>query len=430
MRLVKGRGNFPCTLNGLTAADGACQSSKGMTCDSPYYAMRDDAKRSRRVVANYAVYLNELVFTRGFLGQDETHPLLVVCDEAHRLLDQLTQFETVQLTTKAADKLGLAYPSRGWDTIEDAIAWCTENRKVVQEHMSASLTSGTKEARDWVAMARTIRSWRGLTNAYLPLETGETIKAAPLWPTRTARKLFDSAEHFLLMSATLYGGHLLAELIGLDPAEYEYYASPSPFDPRRWPVHVRPVASLSYRAGNEEWERMAQEIHRYMHEYKNTRGIIHVTAAKSLNRPLHVIDGCESCAPRLLRPRGTDAGRGKRRADLLSQFRRAGPDAWLAHYSVGEGESFDDDSARIQLITKVPYPDLSDVLTKLRSEDSGVGRKLYAAMTLAKIGQTAGRVMRHEKDYGETIILDGNFLRLWKWNKDLAPGWLKDVLVW
>ena len=51
-------------------------------------------------------------------------------------------------------------------------------------------------------------------------------------------------------------------------------------------------------------------------------------------------------------------------------------------------------------------------------------------MTLAKVGQIAGRVMRHEKDYGETIILDGNFLRLWKWNQELAPGWLKDVLVW
>ncbi len=97
---------------------------------------------------------------------------------------------------------------------------------------------------------------------------------------------------------------------------------------------------------------------------------------------------------------------------------------------MGEGESFDDDSARIQLITKVPFPDLSDVLTKLRSEEPGVGKKLYAAMTLAKVGQIAGRVMRHERDYGETVILDGNFGRLWRYNKDLAPGWLKDVLVW
>ena len=96
---------------------------------------------------------------------------------------------------------------------------------------------------------------------------------------------------------------------------------------------------------------------------------------------------------------------------------------------MGEGESFDDDTARIQLIAKVPYPDLGDKLTRLRSEEPGVGRRMYAAMTLAKIAQTAGRVMRHDKDFGETIILDGSFRRLWTWHQDLAPEWFKEVLV-
>jgi len=95
---------------------------------------------------------------------------------------------------------------------------------------------------------------------------------------------------------------------------------------------------------------------------------------------------------------------------------------------VGEGESFDDDSARIQLIVKTPYPDLGDKLVRLRAEDSSVGRKMYAGMTLAKVGQIAGRVMRHDKDYGETVILDGSFNRLWSWHKGLAPAWLHTIL--
>ena len=54
---------------------------------------------------------------------------------------------------------------------------------------------------------------------------------------------------------------------------------------------------------------------------------------------------------------------------------------------------------------------------------------MYAAMTLAKIAQTAGRVMRHEGDFGETVILDGSFRKLWAWHKDLAPSWFHEVLV-
>ena len=96
---------------------------------------------------------------------------------------------------------------------------------------------------------------------------------------------------------------------------------------------------------------------------------------------------------------------------------------------MGEGEDFTGDLGRIQLIAKVPYPDLGDKLTRLRSEEPGVGRRMYAAMTLAKIAQTAGRVMRHEGDFGETVILDGSFRRLWTWHKDLAPSWFHEVLV-
>ena len=100
----------------------------------------------------------------------------------------------------------------------------------------------------------------------------------------------------------------------------------------------------------------------------------------------------------------------------------------MCHYSVGEGEDFKDDDARIQLIAKVPYPDLSDKLTSLRRDEPGIGTQMYAAMTAGKVAQMAGRGMRHEKDFCETFILDGNFGRLWKWNRDLFPAWFSGIL--
>ena len=95
---------------------------------------------------------------------------------------------------------------------------------------------------------------------------------------------------------------------------------------------------------------------------------------------------------------------------------------------MGEGESFDDDTARIQLIAKLPFGDLGDTLTRLRSEEPGIGNRFYAAVAAGRIAQTAGRVMRHDKDCGETVILDGAFKRLWSWHKDVFPSWFADIL--
>jgi len=224
----------------------------------------------------------------------------------------------------------------------------------------------------------------------------------------------------------LYGGHTLAELLGLtepfvvsdatvraSPVNmtgiqgspvYQFYTVPSPFDSARWPTYFRPVVSLSKKSTDAEWGRMAEVVHDYVHRYSNVKGVIHVAATNQIDRIARGIRGCPDCRGRLLYPAGRrNKGRTENRGELLRRFRLAGPGTWLLHYSMGEGEDFTGDLGRIQLITKLPRPDLSDKLTRLRME---------------------------EPDYGETIILDGSFRRLWQWHKDLAPDWFKDVLVY
>ena len=95
---------------------------------------------------------------------------------------------------------------------------------------------------------------------------------------------------------------------------------------------------------------------------------------------------------------------------------------------MGEGEDFAGDLGRIQLIAKLPFGDLGDKLTRLRSEEPGIGNRFYAAVTAGRIAQAAGRVMRHDLDFGETVILDGAFKRLWSWHRDVFPAWFADIL--
>ena len=435
MVVFKGRGNYECE-NGLSAAEGVCMSRPGYRCDSDYYVMRHQVEVARRVAANYAVYLNHLFYSRL-----DRKPDLLVCDEGHRLLDILTQFETVRLDAGLCQKLHL--PNRGWDSLETAKSWAREQQSWISEKMQDAIINGDKKAKLWVQLHRQIGNVLGAGEEYITLKTGEVLEAAPLWPRKAANALFKSAHNVLIQSATLYGGHTLADLLGLRgdlSAEskvfpnslhpgYQFYTVPSPFNSARWPTYFRPVVSLSKKSGDAEWGRMAEVVHDYVHRYSNVKGVIHVAARNQVHPLLTHIRRCPSCRGRVLTPVLSKGNLPSSRASLLASFRSSPCGTWLIHYSMGEGESFDDDTARIQLICKTPYPDLGDKLTRLRSEEPGMGRRMYAAMTLAKIAQTAGRVMRHEGDFGETVILDGSFRRLWAWHKDLSPSWFADILV-
>ncbi len=432
MVVFKGRGNYGCEENGLSAAEGVCMSRPGYRCDSDYYVMRREVEQAGRVAANYAVYLNHLFYSRL-----DRKPDLLVCDEGHRLLDILTQFETVKLDAGLCRKLKVPAESgryNGWTSLEGGKAWAQESRGKVQSSMQDAIINGDKKAKLWAQLYRQITGIQEASEDYITLKTGEVLEAAPLWPRKAAKRLFASAHNVLIQSATLYGGHTLADLLGLMDwtghrmeLPYRFYTVPSPFDSARWPTYFRPVVSLSKKSTDAEWGRMAEVVHDYVHRYTNVKGVIHVAARNQVERVCAQVSKCPDCHNRILLPnvRSRDT-----RASLLRDFRASPRGTWLCHYSMGEGESFDDDTARIQLIAKVPYPDLGDKLTRLRSEEPGVGRRMYAAMTLAKIAQTAGRVMRHDRDYGETIVLDGSFRRLWQWHKDLAPAWFKDVLVY
>ncbi|KKM26306.1 hypothetical protein LCGC14_1586080 [marine sediment metagenome] len=431
--ICKGRGNFPCEDNGLTAAEGTCTVRKGVTCKSKYYEMKAKVKAASRIVANYSIYLNELFYTQSLFGHRDLRPDLLVCDEAHRLLDQLTSFETRILDGDRATKLlGDLVPF--WDTLTDAKMWCAEYEGKIADKAEDAVIQRDKRARQWIKLKRQVDAIIQAPDDLILLKSGRVLEVSPLWPKKAAQTLIRSAHNVILMSATLFGGHLLADLLGLDHPNlgsvdvgwepgYQYYTVPSPFLADRWPVHYRPIAALSKSAPTSAWDAMAEEIHRYVHEYHQTKGVIHVASGRQVEQLSRRVRDCVSCRDRLVRPQS-----GVPRADTIDLYRRGPPGTWLIHYSVGEGEDFRDDLCRIQLVAKVPYPDLGDRLTKLRSDEPGLGKKMYAAMTLNKLAQTAGRIMRHDKDYGETIILDENFKRLWTWNGQLAPSWFGPLL--
>lgn len=405
-----GRNNFKCTKFPVSAAEAPCLSDKSIRCGSGWYIQEEEVAQAKKVVTNYALYLSELLHGQRF---HKRRPSLLVCDEGHRLLDFLSQVETVRIVSGLGKKLGLNCPD--FDSLKAAQTWAEENIDRVRGRTYALLSSGSPWVADWMAFLHQLEGVVAAPDNLIVTRTGETFEATPLWPKVSAHALLNSADKILIMSATLWGGDFFAELLGLK--DFGYYSAPSPFDSWRWPVYYRPVRNMNKASTPADWAEMGRVCHEYMHSRAGDKGIIHVASNIQATKVGKEILRCSSCRQRLVLLRA-----GKRRAETIEQF-RSGSNTWIIHPSIGEGESFDDETCRIQLIAKVRYPDLSDPLVKIRASDGGLGSKFYFNSTAAYTSQTVGRGMRHEGDYVETYILDGSFSSLYDRNRSAFPLW-------
>ena len=167
---------------------------------------------------------------------------------------------------------------------------------------------------------------------------------------------------------------------------------------------------------------MSQKVHELIHAREGDKGVVHVASHRQVDMLSIPLLRCRVCRPRLLRLRI-----GEKREELLSLF-RCSKDSILIHPGVGEGESFDDEHCRFQIIAKVKYPDLSDPVIKERAADRAIGGEYYFGTAARNVVQAVGRGMRHEGDYCETFILDGSFGRLYDRNRSAFPVWFRDLL--
>mgnify|MGYP003587137124 CR=1 FL=1 len=86
--------------------------------------------------------------------------------------------------------------------------------------------------------------------------------------------------------------------------------------------------------------------------------------------------------------------------------------------SILEGIDLPDDHARFIIFLKVPYLSLND---KFVSAKLKINKDWYTNKAITNILQGTGRGVRHQKDWCETFILDGNFGNLIHYNRNAFP---------
>jgi ATP-dependent DNA helicase DinG len=93
--------------------------------------------------------------------------------------------------------------------------------------------------------------------------------------------------------------------------------------------------------------------------------------------------------------------------------------------SLNTGLDLKDELSRLQIIVKVPYPDLSDRWIKAKKDSD---QSWYIWQTVLELEQAYGRSVRSKQDYADTYILDSRFLYFLNKNRSMFADWFVEAL--
>jgi Rad3-related DNA helicase len=229
---------------------------------------------------------------------------------------------------------------------------------------------------------------------------------------------------FLLMSASLLSDDLMVEELGIcydKTRQHTLIDLPSTFPVENRPIHVAPIANMSFKNKAVAWPQMAEGIRGVMRLHPDERILVHCVSydlSKYLEAQLQ-----DSTRPIITYLSAAH------RESALSRYKKH-PNSVMLAASMDRGIDLPHDECRVQVIAKVPYPNTSDKRIAARMHSKG-GQAWYKMQTVRTIIQMTGRGVRSKDDHATTYILDGQFAsNLYSNGEHLFPKWWKDALNW
>ncbi len=388
---VQGAGNFP----GNTDA---------------YLEQRDRGLTTRVMVTNYQWFLRA-----ANLDQPPQTLDWLVCDEAHAIEDAIGILLELTLDRPRYRCLGLEFPpAYDWRGFE---SYARDTLPRVQEALETCRTRRLADSRpdslmkdlQYLQWALWLITRPGL--GWVATERGEVIELRPSRPGLLApHLLFRHARRHLLMSATIL--HHEAFAYSLRVSRWEAVSVPSIIHPSRRPVYYQPAASMGRKRrgpNSASLQALTQAVDRIIAHHQGQSGVIHTVnyqIAEDLVRT--------SAYRHLFITHQDSATRGY----ALARFQQT-PGSILVSPSMDLGVDLPADSARWQIICKMPFPNLAVPAVDMRQR---ADPSWYAWRTLTRLVQACGRIVRGEDDWGLTYILDADLMILQPYFS-LVPTW-------
>jgi len=457
---LKGKENYECEEYACSCAQGAEFARLNKTsCEScPYSSARESYINGGISLTNFYLYILYAMYNPKLMEARAARVLIV--DEAHEFDDVMTGFVSIKITEtiikkfKFSNEPVLLKELKQISTIAHYVEYLKYlNTEIVstQEQMEKGMY---KAPRDVVSDKRDLKlskvlnvknsdvklmqvmtdlkqyqlkieiflkEYKDNPNNWV-LETSyneklrqKELSLEPIWAYDYLDKyVFSHYDMVFLMSGTILDKNLFCQLNGLDVEKAVYYSIESPFPVKNRPIYYMPVGKMSFKQKEETFERYIPYIKKILDKYSTSKGVIHTNSFELSNWIQKSIKD-----KRLIFHDSTN------KDEMLRMHCESDKPTVIVSPSMDTGVSFDDDLARFQIIAKIPYPTLGSQKNKMRQSNNP---DWYSWKTVSGIIQMSGRPVRSNKDYADTIIIDGSVGDVMKHSSQFLPDWVQNAI--
>jgi len=414
---IKGMANYVCNdavdnpVNNRTTMcnEGKCLS--GYSCElrqngCDYFNKVDTARNEDLVLSNFAYRASTARYSDPTnIGVFD----LIICDEAHLLLDWMSDFCAIKLDRRDLKKLlGITLPN--YNDISSWSKWASDNIDKVKDYIAESKRAGimsAKKTRVLAHLGQDLRTLSRIASSNSPwiIDTwrfGTSI--TPVEPGEFLEKyIFLNAPKIILCSASITE----SDAPSFNCDDYTFFSGGSGHPVANRPMVFIPTCSVKYRMSDVQLRTWMLQIDYICDLGLDYRGIIH---SVSYDRMRYIYNNSRHQANMIIH-RGSTA-RGDTFlpsiADALDQFFDAPPPIIIVSPILGTGYDFKYDLARWQIISKIPFLNHTTPLVAARKLLWTKKYKLnYLTIMAAKaVLQIYGRICRADDDYGITYIID------------------------
>jgi ATP-dependent DNA helicase DinG len=394
----------------------------------PYHKAKMDAITAPVAVLNSAYWLSATL-THGSPFADRG---LTVIDEADTFETVLSNQVSINVSEHARKVYNIPAPARM--TKEDAyVEWANRTLECLLPQLRRCERVDTGEGvRKHLYLTNLVSTVQGMVDdlaeerrwvygggAGSTRRSGSDIIFRPVEVAQFGRdRIWRHGDRWLLMSGTVISADLLLSGLGYTGTGFTVVGVDSPFPARNRQVVVKNVADMGRRSqDNDPVGKMAEAIRRICVRHPGESVLVHTVSyarARELRERLGV--GIEK--PVLCYETGGDRGK------VLHQFKRS-PGALLLAPSMDRGVDLPDDLCRVQIITKMPFPNLGDHQMSERLHKTRTGNVWYQVQVARTVMQMCGRAVRHGDDHCVTYILDSGWQKWYRTWGHLLPKWFK-----
>lgn len=392
-----------------------------------YSIEKQEFIESPLAVTNFPYLLAEATYS----GKLEPRAMLVI-DEAHNTETELGKFIEVTFSEKFAKDVLKCKPPKS-DSQVSIVEWVkTTYKKAAKKYASDVEKSLSKLSGDIEGYGTYSKQYEMLEKHLSKIDQFIEVYQQDNWIMNVIQPPIDNKKagkkyefksidvskyayasffrlggRVLLMSATIVDKDIFCDSLGIKKDEVAYLSIPSPFPIENRPIHYLPVGSMSRSSIDNTLPNIAEVVRMLLEKHSKEKGIIHATNYKIAK---YIKENVVSS--RIMLHDSND------REEVLKKHIQSNEPTVLLSPSMMEGVDLYDDLSRFQIICKVPFPYLGDLVIQKRMEKN---KFWYPYMTAKSMIQSLGRSIRNETDFAASYILDADWEKFFKLNKKMFP---------